>query len=311
MDQLIKTFEELASLNGIPIFQRFTSERKFRHYFKRESPIFFETRAFCSWICTVNNGAHDAVNFYLMNPSRSGRLEILQRRDCIYTIDWFLVFQMSYRKSEEPFSTNRSGEQIHAAPGENSRVVMLDDLKTAQPLPIFCNLLPSCAILETSQGNFQHFYISDLPLEANQRFHIQKTLAKEFGGDPGATGGQQMHRIPGSVNYKSGKNLFVTRLVLTNLHGERLNSRLILDPSSTSISCRPTLAVLKNQNGGNGDTDTSPSGRDWHHSIKMKVQGWSSDEIYTFLHASAKGRGKRDPAGYARITLDKLFNGTR
>ena len=82
-------------------------------------------------------------------------------------------------RSNSAKSENFEGEQLLAelADGANG-VLMVDDMRTATPL------LPNCAaaVIETSAGNYQHFYKVDRNLGLVQRVEI---LA-ELGGDPGA-----------------------------------------------------------------------------------------------------------------------------
>lgn len=290
----ILPFHELALRNKIPIRKRFTTERKYRHYFKHDDPIFFETRAFCSWMCTMNGGQRDAAKFYLLNPLREGKIEILQAEDCIYMVNWFRAFQMAYAKSKESFLLERSGEQIHAAP-DNSCLVMIDDLSTPWPLPFSgkCGH-PDCAIIETSPGNYQHFYACDRKLTSSERFAIQKNLAQKFDGDPGATGGNQLHRIPGSVNYKPGKNLYIAKFILNHINGYRLKASEYCDPERV----KPPNTRISDHIKGSG-MDTSPSGIDWHIALKRLADGAPKDDVYQYLFNSAKARGKRNPQAYA------------
>lgn len=81
---------------------------------------------------------------------------------------------------------------------DDLRIEMVDELKK-----FWCG--PG-AILETSLGNFQAILIASCTLDREQRSIVQKALCTRFDGDVNsAKNPVQLHRYPGSVNWKTGE----------------------------------------------------------------------------------------------------------
>jgi hypothetical protein len=79
-------------------------------------------------------------------------------------------------------------------------LLLVDDL-TESALVAVLDRFPGAAV-ETSPGNFQATLVASRPLANAERLAVQRELARRFGGDSGATGGMQLRRVPGSLNYK-------------------------------------------------------------------------------------------------------------
>ncbi|WP_185993563.1 DNA-primase RepB domain-containing protein [Variovorax sp. KBS0712] len=204
------------------------------------------------------------------------------------------------------------GESLFAGPREGSRILLLDDVKSATPL--FDGF--ACAVLETSYGNFQHLYAGDQDMTNEDRHHAHRVLYESTGykSDPGALSGHQAHRWPGSVNLKPGRGRFWTRLVyladgkkheIGNLLAKsQLNRPSALEkkvPGAQQPRTRPLSS----------GTDSTASGRDWGRAIGMLKSGRSAAEVEAFLQHSVRqpGRQPRDEtrcAHYVSTTLDKL-----
>lgn len=96
-----------------------------------------------------------------------------------------------------------------AANCEYVLVLVLDDVGTKAAIP---PIAPTW-IMETSPGSFQWgFAFSEQPTKADFTAAI-KAIADAGYTDPGAINAVRNFRIPGSVNLKPGRELFVSRLV--------------------------------------------------------------------------------------------------
>lgn len=242
----------------------------------------------------------------------------------IQGIDWEKGFRMAYAKSKVGFAAEGTGEQIFAIPGPSSRVVLVDDLKT--PIPVLSRAL--CIVLETSERNYQHLYAFDKVLTGVERRHIQRALVHQFGGDDGALGGYQPHRIPGSVNYKEGRNQWVCRLLGNVVEldgGHPLKAREWLGDFSAEAStdtCQNKSAqsalklasapAARRKQRGPGEVDESAL--DWHFSIR-KIAKFKSDGLHgqklkdcilsELISRSTPRRG-RDAIRYSSTTVENL-----
>lgn len=285
---------------------------------------FFEIRAFQATLDQFNRHADGHTSLCLVRPGQDGRMPVFKNKTW-GEIDFEKAFNFAWAKSNESFENNKTGEQLFAIPGEKSRLVLLDDMKS--PEPIFENTL--CVILETSLHNYQHLYCCDKVLTGAERHSIQSAIQARFGGDKGATGGAQPHRVPGSVNYKPGRNLFVCRLVGTISAGldcgkplksaDWLQDVQLEDVPSDALPAtqkqkREANRMIKiNVATGAGDGDKSPSGQDWRRAILLcnEMRGCRHDEIdkslTNMLIKSASARGKNDPAEYSKLTVSKLL----
>jgi hypothetical protein len=102
-----------------------------------------------------------------------------------------------------------------AANCEYVLVMVLDDVGTKAAVP---PLAPTW-VMETSPGSFQWGYaFSEQPTKADFSAAI-RAIADAGYTDPGALNAVRNFRIPGSVNLKPGRELFVSRLV--EFHPER------------------------------------------------------------------------------------------
>lgn len=286
--------------------------------------VMFEARAFGSTLECFNClggkwSTSDHTSLFLVRPDEPGRMPVLasltKGSGAFFDVDWQRVFRLAYARSKQPFEERGSGEQIFAAPSVNSRMVLVDDLKT--PVPLFPRTL--CAILETSQGNFQHLYCADKVLTQDERKRIQTCLAVEFGGDAGATGGAQPHRVPGSVNYKPGRGLWVCRLignVTESLNGGRPLPSARWLAKQLGQSVKPEVrgeaagsAPASRRSGG-----VSASELDWAWCIRraseMRACGMSRealrDQLECALAERSRERRGRDAERYSRLTVFNL-----
>jgi hypothetical protein len=247
-----------------------------------------------------------------------------------FDLPWAKIFNLAYARSRVMFQEDGSGEQIFAFPSDHSRMVLVDDVKTPVPFIRQGKHRILCIILETSFGTFQHLYCCNRVISQEERHHIQKRLvaiarAQGIGGDPAATGGAQPHRVPGSINYKPGRNLFVCRLVgnvVRHLDGgvglnadEYLAALVVDEPSETLRPTDPELTQARQARKPIGQLDFSPSGQDWAWCIE-KIDshcncGRPLDKAFQLdlayqLEARAKERRGSDAKRYAKLTVVNL-----
>jgi hypothetical protein len=92
-----------------------------------------------------------------------------------------------------------------------SRSILIDDLDASGVKALKAICRAEGAVLETSPDNFQVVLVWHELLSRDQRLALQRHFAAGVGGDMGAVSSIQLHRFPGSPNFKND-GLFVTRL---------------------------------------------------------------------------------------------------
>ena len=180
-------------------------------------------------------------------------------------------------------------------------MILLDDLKTTITV---LHDTPR-VILQTSRANFQHFYVCDRSLNAQEQGKMQAATALRFGADCGSTGGGQPHRCPGSVDFKKGRDLFVTQLVYLSPSGRPLPFT-----SLTPTTNAPTSALLLITVGDERDRrshKTQPasdqSAADW--AWVMRNKGLGQDALIARLNQFDSARGKHP--GYSLRTVQRAL----
>lgn len=221
-----------------------------------------------------------------------------------------------------PFSTYWRPLDSDNAPAH--RLIFLDDIESINLFRDYRH-----AILETSPGNFQGWFVIEESVPPETRLSIQKLICQKFNADAGAGGSMRWTRMPGSINYKPGKFRFATRLVSINNEG-----RFIEIPEQPAVSsnhaprggavsapgARPAANIATNiaklsgsvatvanfiQNWIPRGVDATDSGRDFGAILSLLRRGTSSADIYAALVEVAANRGKARPDYYARLTLEK------
>lgn len=207
---------------------------------------------------------------------------------------------LAFVKPEQLFGVANGKKQgVYVRPRDGSRLVLVDDLATHEPL-----FQAPHVILETSKKNYQHIYCVDRPLSNQERNLMQKELANRFGGDLGATSGAQPHRVPGSINYKPGRRNFWTKLILLELAGEPIKAdEFLLNsvPSPPAFTHKPA----KNQR-LLSKKEQSESDKDFLDCLSKLSAGEELQKILDWLTIKSIARGKH--SGYPKMTLDKAFS---
>lgn len=83
-----------------------------------------------------------------------------------------------------------------------SRILLLDDLDGIQVDELLNWWSGPLVVLETSHNNHQALLVAPRPLARGDHLSALKALAKRFDGDSGACSSGQLHRFPGSLNFK-------------------------------------------------------------------------------------------------------------
>lgn len=311
-----------------------------RPYVKPESIHIFEGRAFgaaiqnfCDRVQKREKGekptsAAAVLQLFLVRPDQKGRRVLcrgLDRPGGLTGLDWHgSVHNVAYAASRQAFEERGSGEQVFGAPGENSCMVLLDDIRTHDRIVDGVAGLS----LETSEGNYQHLYACDRVLTGEERMTIQLALVAHakglgLGGDAGACGPAQPHRVPGSVNYKQGRGLFVCRLAATwmfHVDGARalradewIRKGQELAATAPAKALPPAAATpsgLRRGRAAGAPGDKSGSGSDWAWACAQVEQAAgreSGDELASRLELEladrARTRRGKDAERYARVTI--------
>ena len=140
-------------------------------------------------------------------------------------------------------------------------------------------------------------------LMVDERGKFQAHLAASVGGDRAATGGGQPHRCPGSVNYKPGRNLFVTRLVDLSSQGRPLVLPIIFKASEASVVVSAPSSLALRESFTEIKSTDDQSKLDWSWVKRNEALG--REELIRRLSISAAARGKHPD--YARRTVDKAL----
>jgi len=233
---------------------------------------------------------------------------------------WIKAHRMAYAASRDHFKGRGAGEQLYGAPGPNSCMALVDDVTTLEPLIAGAAGLS----METSTRNFQHLYAFDRVITGEERTKIQRALVRHaqglgLGGDAGAIGPEQPHRVPGSINYKPGRNLFVCRLAATwtryaddarPLRADewiRRGEKLAADTPASSPA--PAASGLRRDRPGTSG-DKTASGSDWAWAcaqVEQAIGRESGDDLARRLERELADRVRqrrgKDAERYARLTI--------
>ena len=208
------------------------------------------------------------------------------------------------------------------------RVILLDDIDPAS--------LPACRrlVFQTSAKSYQSFLFLDTEMDMDGRYLLQRHFARHLGiGDTGATSGDRFGRIIRSLNRKPSRDAFETRLYEARLDLPVLCVADVMDESrrlagsthdldvdavdglgevvvaaTEAGSNLPPSGLLKKRApavGSHVRTDFTESADDFSLAMSMHRRGCGDHEVIEMLVQSARGRGKLDPTGYARLTLNR------
>src|SRR5580658_3732411 len=107
---------------------------------------------------------------------------------------------------------NRRGAHIYVRPSGAHRFTILDDLNQSSINQLTADDLEPCAVVETSEGNFQAWLKHDDVYPTDLSTFVAQTLAGRYQGDPSAADWRRFGRLPGFTNckpkYRKGDGLF-------------------------------------------------------------------------------------------------------
>jgi hypothetical protein len=107
---------------------------------------------------------------------------------------------------------NARGSHIYLRPSSEHRYTVLDDLDEAKLARLNAEGFEPCAVVETSEGNFQAWLKHTTILPKLLGTFAAQTLAARYGADPNAADWRRFGRLPGFTNckpkYRQGTGLF-------------------------------------------------------------------------------------------------------
>ena len=107
---------------------------------------------------------------------------------------------------------NARGSHIYLRPSSEHRYTVLDDLDEAKLARLAADGFEPCAVVETSNANFQAWLKYSATLPKLLGTFAAQTLAARYGADPSAADWRRFGRLPGFTNckpkYKQDNGLF-------------------------------------------------------------------------------------------------------
>jgi hypothetical protein len=107
---------------------------------------------------------------------------------------------------------NARGAHIYVRPSGAHRFTILDDLNQSSIDQLTADDLEPCAVVETSEGNFQAWLKHDDVYPTDLSTFVAQTLAGRYQGDPSAADWRRFGRLPGFTNckpkYRKGNGLY-------------------------------------------------------------------------------------------------------
>src|ERR1700692_3697587 len=97
---------------------------------------------------------------------------------------------------------NARGAHIYVRPSGAHRFTILDDLNQSSIDQLTADGLEPCAVVETSEGNFQAWLKHDDIYPTDLSTFVAQTLAGRYQGDPSAADWRRFGRLPGFTNCK-------------------------------------------------------------------------------------------------------------
>jgi hypothetical protein len=102
------------------------------------------------------------------------------------------------RKQSVDLQTRESPDR-----SDGARVILIDDLTDLESEKLMGWWRGPVWLMETSPKNYQALIVSPFGLDSATLSNYQRCLAIKFHGDLGAVGAGQLHRFPGSPNFKT------------------------------------------------------------------------------------------------------------
>lgn len=191
-------------------------------------------------------------------------------------------------------------------------ILLVDDLDHDQVAALTDWWAGPMLTIQTSPGNHQALLRATVVLTHDQRTTIQRALVVRFGGDVGAANGSQLHRYPGSMNFKNGGS-WCTRLTSARSTGRGdagVQVEALLAQHHEQTGSRP--AVTQNAGPATGD----PSRAAFVHALVGLRRGVPTEQLVAHIAAvyntSGKHtRGRDEGIGWARRTVNNAVRKSR
>ncbi|MGM9516447.1 DNA-primase RepB domain-containing protein [Roseateles sp. DB2] len=204
----------------------------------------------------------------------------------------------------------RRGEVVMRLLGEHP-LLLVDDLRSDQ-LPKLLLLGPA-AVLETSPDNFQASLVAPRCLTGDERAAANRALARRLGADQGATGRDQLRRVPGSMNAKPAlSEPFCSRYIPGPLPGtisDELLAQLLVEgqqdrpqhAETMRSAALPDVAAMA----GRRPERTNDSDEDWKLISRQLRSGIKPEAVVDQIAALADERGKWGGGARARAYAER------
>ena len=177
--------------------------------------------------------------------------------------------------------------------------VLIDDL-TAEALEQVKGRHPPGIVVETSPGSFQAWVRIQRPVRVEIRTSIARALAQTYGADPGAVGGHQFGRCPGTTNQKPSRRRPDGRASFAALrHTSDAIATVEIPAADTHPTTRqPTTTAEKDPTARIGDQ----SRRDFAIACRLVELDRADDEIAAAIQAARLDR-KAQRVDYLERTI--------
>lgn len=271
-----------------------------------------EIKRFFELLNTNYNGDIDLFflsKAHLQGKSPKGRLKIAT-----------LPVRRAYYKliSDENaiWKNKRRGESVYWTYAQSNQLTLafVDDIQDIERFIKENHFL----LVQTSQHKYQAYFVLSEPVNSSKLYQIQKTLAKEYRGDPAAVGWSQLKRVPGFLNTKYDTD-FVVRIV--HMGSNVLNIAKIkpVEAQNRSQGYKHTgEAHLKANRGVSGDVRRSwqdfyegdESQADMRYAIYLIGHGLTVDEVKERLLKESldiEERKKGHLEHYLELTTSKAY----
>lgn len=197
---------------------------------------------------------------------------------------------------------NASGSSIYIRPSRALEVhpwILVDDL-TAEALEKVKGRHPPGIVVETSPGSFQVWVCIQMPVRVEIRTSIARRLAQTYRADPGAVGGHQFGRCPGTTNQKPNRRRPDGRAPFAALrHTSDANAAVEIPAADTHPTTRqPAVAMEKDPTARIGDQ----SRRDFAIACRLVELNRADDEIAAAIQAARLDR-KAQRVDYLERTI--------
>ena len=163
--------------------------------------------------------------------------------------------------------------------------------------------------VETSERNYQLLFAGDQSWNDQQIKTAQTLLVLKFLGDRGSIGSTHLHRLPGSINYKSAGR-FVTRLFFQQ-RGDLVRLPITRVVSAAATNPANPVAVNVATRKAHQEKDTSNSSADFVEAFRLIRARKTYEQVKAAMLASATQparNGKHgDGVDYAERTTAAAF----